>query len=98
MCGKTTSAYDAASLMDMLSAQYDRAYQGGSGKAGKMMEWITDMDGAILLFIQDAVRNPGLTPVFIAITVLGIPKRFGSLRYRTHAAAKELAVCPEGKE
>ena len=72
MCGKTTSAYDAASLMNVLLAQYDRAYQGGfSGKAGKMMEWITDMDGAILLFIQDAVRNPGLTPVFIAITVLG---------------------------
>ncbi len=36
-----------------------------------MMEWIADMDGSILLFIQDGIRNPALTPVFTAITVLG---------------------------
>lgn len=35
------------------------------------MEWMTDLDAGILLFIQDTIRNPVLTPVFVAITVLG---------------------------
>lgn len=29
------------------------------------------IDSSILLFIQDAIRNPALTPVFIVITTLG---------------------------
>lgn len=36
-----------------------------------MAEWITELDGYILLFIQEAIRNPALTPAVIAITVLG---------------------------
>ena len=35
------------------------------------MEWITRLDAGTLLFIQDTIRNPVLTPVFTAITVLG---------------------------
>lgn len=35
------------------------------------MEWITRLDAGTLLFIQDTIRNPVLTPVFMAITVLG---------------------------
>ena len=36
-----------------------------------MMEWIMDMDSRILLFFQDVVRDPVLTPVFTVITTLG---------------------------
>lgn len=35
------------------------------------MEWITRLDAGTLLFIQDTIRNPVLTPVFMVITVLG---------------------------
>lgn len=36
-----------------------------------MMEWIADLDAYILLFIQETIRNPVLTPLFTVITVLG---------------------------
>lgn len=35
------------------------------------MEWIINIDGNILMFIQENVRNPILTPLLIAITTLG---------------------------
>lgn len=35
------------------------------------MGWIADIDGGILLFIQENIRNEILTPVFRAITALG---------------------------
>lgn len=35
------------------------------------MEWIMDLDAQILLFIQEALRNPVLTPVITIITTLG---------------------------
>lgn len=36
-----------------------------------MIEAIVELDGNILLWIQEAVRNPVLTPVFTFITTLG---------------------------
>lgn len=36
-----------------------------------MTEWIGNIDAYILLFIQEAVRNPFLTPVVETITMLG---------------------------
>lgn len=36
-----------------------------------MTEWITQIDGYILLWIQEVVRNHVLTPVFTVITTLG---------------------------
>lgn len=35
------------------------------------MDWIMNMDSGILLYIQETVRNPALTPVFTVITTLG---------------------------
>ncbi len=35
------------------------------------MEWMMDVDRSLLLFIQEAVRNPVLTPIFTVITTLG---------------------------
>ena len=35
------------------------------------MEWIANLDAYILLFIQESIRNPVLTPLFTVITVLG---------------------------
>lgn len=35
------------------------------------MEWILNIDGNILLFIQENIRLPILTPLIIAITTLG---------------------------
>lgn len=35
------------------------------------MEWILDMDGQVLIYIQEVVRNAFLTPLFRGITVLG---------------------------
>lgn len=37
----------------------------------KRMEWIMNIDGNILLFIQENIRTPILTPLLIAITTLG---------------------------
>lgn len=36
-----------------------------------MMEWILNADSNLLLFIQEAIRNPVLTPIFTVITTLG---------------------------
>ena len=36
-----------------------------------MMDWIINLDAGILLFIQETIRNPVLTPLFAAVTVLG---------------------------
>lgn len=35
------------------------------------MEWLIGLDGDILLFIQENIRNGILTPIFTAITTLG---------------------------
>ena len=35
------------------------------------MEWITNLDEGILLFLQDTVRSPALTPVVKLLTTLG---------------------------
>lgn len=35
------------------------------------MEWMIEVDGQILLLIQNVIRNPVLTPIFTVITVLG---------------------------
>lgn len=36
-----------------------------------MIEWITQLDANILLFLQEVVRNPFLTPIVTVITSLG---------------------------
>lgn len=36
-----------------------------------MLEWLMGLDGDILIFIQENIRNGILTPVFTAITALG---------------------------
>lgn len=36
-----------------------------------MIDWLLNLDGNILLFIQDNIRNPILTPIFLVITTLG---------------------------
>ena len=36
-----------------------------------MIEWITEIDGSILLWIQEVIRNPVLTPALTVITTLG---------------------------
>lgn len=36
-----------------------------------MLEWLLNLDGNILLFIQDFIRNPILTPIVRFITTLG---------------------------
>lgn len=36
-----------------------------------MINWLTNLDGNILLFTQDYIRNPILTPIFKVITTLG---------------------------
>lgn len=36
-----------------------------------MIDWLLSLDGNILLFIQDYIRNPILTPIFLVITTLG---------------------------
>ena len=36
-----------------------------------MLEWLLNLDGNLLLFLQENVRNPVLTPLLRAITTLG---------------------------
>lgn len=36
-----------------------------------MLNWLLDLDGNILLFIQEFIRNPLITPLVRAITTLG---------------------------
>lgn len=36
-----------------------------------MLEWLLNLDGNLLLFLQENVRNPVLTPVLKGITTLG---------------------------
>ena len=36
-----------------------------------MLDWLLNLDGSILLWIQDYIRNPILTPFFKVITTLG---------------------------
>lgn len=36
-----------------------------------MIDWLLNLDSNILLFIQDNIRNPILTPIFLVITTLG---------------------------
>lgn len=36
-----------------------------------MIDWLLNLDGNILLFIQNNIRNPILTPIFLVITTLG---------------------------
>lgn len=36
-----------------------------------MWQWLIDLDGGILLFIQEFIRKPFLTPVVKAVTALG---------------------------
>lgn len=38
---------------------------------GSMMEWLLRLDGDLLLFIQENIRNPVLTPIVRAVTALG---------------------------
>lgn len=41
------------------------------GKIRTMLDWLLNLDGSILLWIQDYIRNPILTPFFKVITTLG---------------------------
>lgn len=41
------------------------------GVSDRMPEWISNIDAYILLFLQETVRSPFLTPVVEAVTMLG---------------------------